>query len=132
MCLNNSSVFSKTNPELESLLDLKKSLDPTNTHLSSWTNNGDPCDGTFEGLCCNENGKVVNISLQGKGLNGHLSPAISGLKHLTGIYLHYNSLVGDIPKDIFSLSNLAELYLDVNNISGVIPSQIGDMGNLQG
>lgn len=126
-----SSVLSTSNPELESLLKLKSSLDPSSSHLSSWSKNGDPCDGSFEGVGCNENGQVANISLQGKGLKGQLSPAISGLKHLTGIYLHFNSLFGEIPKEIGSLSKLVDLYLDVNNLSGVIPSQIGHMENLQ-
>ncbi|XP_021730223.1 protein NSP-INTERACTING KINASE 1-like [Chenopodium quinoa] len=126
-----SPVFSTSNPELESLLTLKASLDPSNLHLSSWSKNGDPCGGTFDGVGCNHNGQVANISLQGKGLNGQLSPAISGLKHLTGIYLHYNSLSGEIPKEIGSLSELVDLYLDVNNISGVIPPQISHLDNLQ-
>lgn len=76
-------------------------------------------------------GQVTNISLQGKGLTGHLSPAISGLKHLTGLYLHYNSLVGGIPKEIASLTHLVDLYLNVNNLSGGIPPEIGNMENLQ-
>ena len=127
-----SNVFSKSNPELKSLLELKSSLDPSSSYLSSWTENGNPCDGSFEGVCCNEYGQVSNISLQGKGLKGQLSPAISGLKYLTGIYLHYNSLVGEIPKEIGSLSHLVNLYLDVNNISGPIPPQLGNIENLQG
>ncbi|XP_021725336.1 probable LRR receptor-like serine/threonine-protein kinase At5g63710 [Chenopodium quinoa] len=126
-----SPVFSTSNPELESLLTLKSSLDPSSLHLSSWSKNGDPCGGTFDGVGCNHNGQVANISLQGKGLNGQLSPAISGLKHLTGIYLHYNSLSGEIPKEIGSLSELVDLYLDVNNLSGVIPPQISHLDNLQ-
>ncbi|KNA17723.1 hypothetical protein SOVF_077400 [Spinacia oleracea] len=126
-----SSSVSSTNPELESLLKLKSSLDPSSLHLSSWSENGDPCGGTFDGVGCNEKGQVANISLQGKGLKGQLSPAISGLKHLTGIYLHYNSLVGEIPKEIGSLSKLVDLYLDVNNLSGVIPPQIAHLEKLQ-
>ncbi|KAH9615255.1 hypothetical protein KSS87_023797 [Heliosperma pusillum] len=117
--------------ELEPLLELKSSLDPTNKHLSSWSSNGDPCDGTFEGVGCNEMGQVVNISLQGKGLMGQLSSAISRLSHLTGLYLHYNSLNGDIPKEISSLTYLVDLYLDVNNLSGVIPTEIGNLESLQ-
>ena len=77
-------------------------------------------------------GQVANISLQGKGLRGQLSPAISGLKNLTGIYLHYNSLFGPIPREISSLSYLVDLYLDVNNFSGSIPPEIGNMESLQG
>ncbi|TXG46332.1 hypothetical protein EZV62_028166 [Acer yangbiense] len=121
------------NTELKALLDMKASLDPDEKYLSSWTINGgsDPCDGSFEGIACNNNGQVANISLQGKGLYGKISPSISGLKHLTGLYLHYNSLFGEIPREIANLTELTDLYLNVNNLSGDIPSEIGDMGGLQ-
>ncbi|PON59956.1 Tyrosine-protein kinase [Trema orientale] len=119
------------NAELGALMDIKASLDPENLYLSSWAINGDPCDGSFEGIACNELGHVANISLQGKGLSGKLSPAITGLKYLTGLYLHYNSLYGDIPKEISNLSDLNDLYLNVNNLSGEIPPEIGSMANLQ-
>ncbi|GFP88292.1 protein strubbelig-receptor family 8 [Phtheirospermum japonicum] len=117
--------------ELTSLLDLKAGLDPENLRLSSWVGWGDPCDGTFEGVACNEKGQVANISLQGKGLAGKLSPAVGGLSHLTGLYLHYNSLYGEIPVEIANLTELSDLYLNVNNISGEIPPVLGDMQNLQ-
>ena len=45
-----------------------------------------------------------NISLQGKGLTGKLLLAIVRLKHLTGLYLHYNSLYGKIPIKIVNLT----------------------------
>ncbi|KAH9607458.1 hypothetical protein KSS87_019355 [Heliosperma pusillum] len=77
-------------------------------------------------------GQVANISLQGKGLMGQLSPSISKLKYLNGLYLHYNSLHGVIPKEISNLTYLVDLYLDVNNFSGVIPTEIGNMESLQG
>lgn len=120
------------NTELRALLDMKAALDPEERYLSSWTINGDPCDGAFEGVACNEKGQVANISLQGKGLYGKVSPAIAGLKHLTGLYLHYNSLYGEIPREIANLTELSDLYLNVNNLSGAIPPEIGGMGNLQG
>lgn len=120
------------NTELRALLDLKASLDPENKLLQSWTENGDPCSGSFEGIACNEHRKVANISLQGKGLTGKLSPSLSGLKCLSGLYLHYNSLSGEIPKEIRNLTELTDLYVDVNNLSGNIPPEIGSMASLQG
>ncbi|KAL0400871.1 UNVERIFIED_CONTAM: LRR receptor kinase SERK2 [Sesamum latifolium] len=125
--------FSSADPisELTSLMDLKASLDPENLHLGSWVVAGDPCDGSFEGVACNEKGQVANISLQGKGLAGKLSPAVVGLKHLTGLYLHYNSLYGEIPVEIANLTELSDLYLNVNNLSGEIPPVLGNMANLQ-
>ncbi|KFK26770.1 hypothetical protein AALP_AA8G291500 [Arabis alpina] len=133
-------VFFITNPnrigaeelksELQTLLDIKKELDPENKHLASWSINGDPCK-DFEGVGCDWKGQVSNITLQGKGLPGKISPAIAELKHLTGLFLHYNALVGDIPKEIGNLSELTDLYLNVNNLSGEIPSHIGKMQGLQ-
>ena len=48
------------NDELRALLDLKSSLDPEGHFLSSWTMGGNPCDGSFEGVACNEKGQVAN------------------------------------------------------------------------
>ncbi|KAJ7975563.1 Receptor-like protein kinase [Quillaja saponaria] len=119
------------NAELRALMDVKAALDPENQYLSSWTNNGNPCDGSFEGVACNERGQVANISLQGKGLSGRVSPAISELKKLTALYLHYNSLHGEIPREIANLTALSDLYLNVNRLSGEIPHEISKMENLQ-
>ncbi|XP_074273099.1 cysteine-rich receptor-like protein kinase 15 isoform X1 [Silene latifolia] len=120
------------NAELKTLIDIKSSLDPHGTYLSSWTVNGDPCNGpTFEGVACNADGKVANISLQGKGLNGVLPSTIAKLKSLSGLYLHFNKLSGKIPKEIAELTLLTDLYLDVNNFTGSIPEHLGNMSNLQ-
>ncbi|CAH2070340.1 unnamed protein product [Thlaspi arvense] len=116
--------------ELQTLMDIKKELDPENKHLASWRINGDLCK-DFDGVGCDLKGQVSNISLQGKGLSGKISPAIAELKHLTGLFLHYNALVGDIPREIGNLSELTDLYLNVNNLSGEIPSHIGKMEGLQ-
>ena len=120
------------NAELTVLMEIKASLDPENKHLTSWTETGDPCGGSFIGVACNQYLKVANISLQGKGLTGKLPPAISGLKCLSGLYLHYNFLAGEIPKEISSLKELSELYLNVNNLTGEIPREIGNMADLEG
>lgn len=118
--------------EVGALMEIKASLDPENKILTSWTENGDPCSGSFVGVACNEHLKVANISLQGKGLSGSISPSIADLKCLSGLYLHYNSLTGLIPKEISNLTELTELYLGMNNLSGIIPPEIGDMTAVQG
>jgi hypothetical protein len=120
------------NAELRALMDLKTSLDPEGKILTSWISDGNPCSGSFEGVACNEHWKVANISLQGKGLSGCLSPAVAELKCLSGLYLHYNNLSGEIPSQISNLTELVDLYLDVNSLSGTIPSEIGNMASLQG
>uniref|UniRef100_A0A5B7ALC9 Putative leucine rich repeat receptor kinase n=1 Tax=Davidia involucrata TaxID=16924 RepID=A0A5B7ALC9_DAVIN len=118
--------------ELSLLMTIKASLDPLNLYLSSWSPNAtDPCDGSFEGVACNEHGHVANISLQGKGLAGQIPPEIGLLKSLSGLYLHFNQLNGVVPKEIANLSELSDLYLNVNNLTGIIPPEIGIISNLQ-
>lgn len=127
-CLN----YACANAELRALMEIKASLDPENRLLSSWTSDGDPCSGSFEGVVCNEHHKVGNISLPAKGLTGKLSPALAELKCMSGLYLHYNNLNGEIPRELGNLTELTELYLDFNNLTGSIPHEIGKMASLQG
>ncbi|KAA8515927.1 hypothetical protein F0562_019106 [Nyssa sinensis] len=118
--------------EVSVLMTIKASLDPQDLYLSSWSPNAtDPCDGSFEGVACNEHGRVANISLQGKGLTGQIPPEIGRLNSLSGLYLHFNQLNGVVPKAIANLSELSDLYLNVNNLTGDIPPEIGNMSNLQ-
>ncbi|CAL9130363.1 unnamed protein product [Musa acuminata var. zebrina] len=117
--------------ELRALMELKVSLDPENRLLTSWTSEGEPCRGDFEGVACDESGKVANISLQGRGLSGSIAPVVAELEGLTGLYLHFNKISGVIPREIGNLSRLSDLYLNVNNLSGSIPEEIGNMGGLQ-
>ncbi|GJM94101.1 hypothetical protein PR202_ga10717 [Eleusine coracana subsp. coracana] len=116
--------------EASALLALGAALDPTGRLLPSWAPGRDPC-ASFEGVACDARGAVANVSLQGKGLAGTLSPAVSRLRALTGLYLHYNSLRGGVPRELADLANLTDLYLNVNNLSGPIPPEIGAMPSLQ-
>ncbi|CAO2183588.1 unnamed protein product [Urochloa humidicola] len=120
--------------EVRALLALGGALDPTGRLLPSWSPGRDPCapgGGGFEGVACDARGAVANVSLQGKGLAGTLTPAVAGLPALTGLYLHYNALRGGVPRELASLAELTDLYLDVNNLSGPIPPEIGAMASLQ-
>ncbi|GER38725.1 leucine rich repeat receptor kinase [Striga asiatica] len=112
-------------------MEIKSSLDTANKCLSSWAASGEPCSDSFVGVACNEHRKVANISLQGKGLAGKLTPAVAELKCLSGLYLHYNSLQGEIPVEISNLTELTDLYLNFNNLTGAIPPEIGKMASLQ-
>lgn len=119
--------------EVRALLELKAALDPTGRLLPSWAPGRDPCArGGFEGVACDGSGAVANVSLQGKGLAGTLSPAVAGLRALTGLYLHYNALRGGVPRELARLTRLTDVYLNVNNLSGPIPAEIGAMASLQG
>ncbi|KAL5222421.1 hypothetical protein ABZP36_027134 [Zizania latifolia] len=119
--------------EVDALMELKAALDPAGRALASWARGGDPCGrgDYFEGVSCDARGRVVTISLQGKGLAGAIPPAVAMLPGLTGLYLHYNELGGAIPRELGDLPVLAELYLGVNNLSGSIPVELGRLASLQ-
>jgi len=128
-----SPSLSTSMTQVHTLLAIRDSLDPENRVLLSWTPHSDPCSSaSFEGVACNEQGLVTNISLQGKGLYGRVPEALAGLKSLTGLFLHFNALNGILPKEITTLTELSDLYLNVNNLSGDIPREIANMSNLQG
>ncbi|XP_074585019.1 uncharacterized protein LOC141840841 [Curcuma longa] len=126
-----SFVVQGNDDELRALMELKSSLDPEGRRLSSWVLDGEPCRGQFEGVACDAAGKVANISLQGKGLSGSISPAVERLRGLTGLYLHFNNISGEIPRAIANLTALIDLYLNVNNLSGSLPEECGAMVGLQ-
>lgn len=131
--VSSEAINDSTKTSLSLLMTIKESLDPKSLILSSWSaNSTDPCNGSFEGIACNELGQVVNISLQGKDLTGKIPPEIGQLQSLSGLYLHFNKLHGVVPKEIANLTQLSDLYLNVNNLSGVIPPEVGNMSNLQG
>lgn len=133
LILTSSSAAIDTKTSLSLLVTIKASLDPKGVILSSWSaDSTDPCNGSFEGIACNELGQVVNISLQGKDLTGKIPPEIGQLQTLSGLYLHFNKLHGVVPKEIANLTQLLDLYLNVNNLSGVVPPEVGNMSNLQG
>ncbi|XP_076910439.1 calcium/calmodulin-regulated receptor-like kinase 1 [Bidens hawaiensis] len=122
----------ETHPELQTLIKIKSFLDPDGQTLKSWSVNATTCcDGSFEGVACDDMGQVMNISLQGKGLSGQIPPEIGQLKSLSGLYLHFNKLHGEIPKEVAELTHLTDLYLNVNNLSGQIPPELEKMASLQ-
>ncbi|MBA0640261.1 hypothetical protein Goklo_023216, partial [Gossypium klotzschianum] len=89
---------------------------------------------------------ILYLMLKNKGLSGQVSPTIVGLKCLSSLYLHYNSLSGEIPKELSNLQELIDLYLNDNNclvpfllilvtwllykLTGNIPTEIGDLKGL--
>lgn len=113
--------------EKEILMRLKAALDPDGRVLHSWVMPA----GEFEGVAWNGEGKVANISLQGRSLQGFIPSAIAELTGLTGLYLHYNKLTGPIPAVLYKLSSLTDLYLNVNLLTGTIPAELGLLYNLQ-
>jgi len=131
LCVALVGIRVESSVEIEALMEIKAALDPKGVILQSWVADRDPCSGVYEGVACNENGKVANVSLQSKTLSGYLSPSFAKLRCLNGLYLHYNNLGGEIPKEVSNLTELVDLYLNVNALSGSIPPELASMSSLQ-
>ncbi|XP_016486744.1 putative LRR receptor-like serine/threonine-protein kinase At1g67720 [Nicotiana tabacum] len=96
--------------------------------------NGDPClppQYPWTGVTCagGPRIRVITLNLTSMGLLGSISPSISRLTALSGLWLGNNSLTGSIP-DLSSLSNLEILHLEDNQLSGEIPPSLGNVKSL--
>ena len=79
-----------------------------------------------------ENGRVTEVNLVDRGMNGKIPSSIGELTALTSLILAENNLTGIIPKEIGNLTMLTNLGLQENNLSGTIPKEIGNLVNLKG
>ncbi|CAI5513828.1 unnamed protein product [Closterium sp. Naga37s-1] len=83
-----------------------------------------PAPGTWNGVACDDSGKVLRVSLKGQGLTGSIHSEISKLTTLTLLDLQSNQLEGKM--DAFTANIkaplvLKELYLHYNYLYGIFP-----------
>ncbi|KAL3505894.1 hypothetical protein ACH5RR_031276 [Cinchona calisaya] len=96
--------------------------------------NGDPClprQYSWTGVTCSEGlqARVITLNLTSMGISGSISPSISNLTALSGVFLGNNSLTGPIP-DLSSLKILEILHLEDNKLGGEIPPSLGNAKKL--
>ncbi|KAK4789281.1 hypothetical protein SAY86_020600 [Trapa natans] len=106
----------------QSLLSFSLQLSPLlNWSSSSSSSNSDCC--RWEGVTCDSvSGRVIELSLTDKTLNGSLPPSILKLSHLSRLNLTKNKISGNLPPSFFdSLTALKDLDLSFNSISGELP-----------
>lgn len=133
-CLNPVSAACHVDDE-SGLLAFKSAItaDPSNK-LSSWIKGTDCC--TWAGTDCLNN-RVTSLSLSGQPdkpstyLSGKISPSLSKLKFLNGIYLQNLNLSGPFPDLLFGLPDLKYVYIEHNKLSGRIPNTVGNLIQLE-
>uniref|UniRef100_A0A0A9BUS3 Uncharacterized protein n=1 Tax=Arundo donax TaxID=35708 RepID=A0A0A9BUS3_ARUDO len=83
----------------------------------SWRNSTDCC--SWQGITCNGDGTVIEMSLPHRGLEGQVSPALGGLTGLSRLNLSHNSLSGGLPfQQLMSSSSIVVLDVSFNWLNG--------------
>jgi len=86
----------------------------------------------WDGIDCNEDGKVRAVALDAANLQGTLPPEIALLTDVENLIIKNNpNLVGEIPHDIGNkMLQLRQLGLYGNNLGGSIPKTIFKLSHL--
>ncbi|XP_042495106.1 probable leucine-rich repeat receptor-like protein kinase At1g35710 [Macadamia integrifolia] len=116
-----------SSPEAKALLNWKAS----GGHFpNSWKENDtSPCK--WDGIDCNEAGRVIVISLYLYYISAELNKLnFSSFQFLVHLDLNNNGLSGTIPDNIGMLSKLKSLYLSGNKLSGKLPSSLANLTRL--
>ncbi|KAL6957972.1 Zygote arrest protein 1 [Sarracenia purpurea var. burkii] len=121
------------NDEGLALLSLKHSItEDTEGSLNNWNfSDENPC--SWNGVTCNNEQRVVSLSIPKKKLYGSLSSSSSfgSLSELRHLNLRNNKFFGSLPVELFGAQGLQSLVLCGNSLSGSIPSEIGTLKYLQ-
>ncbi|KNA12623.1 hypothetical protein SOVF_124020 [Spinacia oleracea] len=107
-----SSTFSylqACNPnDQQSLLAFSNSLSSTLSPLN-WSSDSDCCS-SWEGIGCDDNGRVTILWLPLRGLEGGISSSLGTLTRLSKLNLSCNHLTGFLPDGLFSLLKSLEIF----------------------
>ncbi|KAK3038238.1 hypothetical protein RJ639_030847 [Escallonia herrerae] len=127
----------KCHPDDEAgLLAFKSGItaDPS-AMLGSWKPGTDCC--TWSGISCRVDNRVTTLSLYGQldkpstFLTGTISPSLSKLRYLDGIYFQdLRNVSGPFPSFIFLLPDIQYIYIENSKLSGPLPEAIGKLTRL--
>nr|TKW37946.1 hypothetical protein SEVIR_1G082801v2 [Setaria viridis] len=102
--------------EKTSLLGFLDGLSQNSGLTTSWQNDTNCC--LWEGIICNVDGAVMDISLASIGLEGHISPSLGNLTSLLRLNLTGNSLSGGLPLELLLSSSIAVLDVSFSKLNG--------------
>eukprot|EP00545_Synedropsis_sp_CCMP1620_P011410 CAMPEP_0119010232 /NCGR_PEP_ID=MMETSP1176-20130426/4878_1 /TAXON_ID=265551 /ORGANISM="Synedropsis recta cf, Strain CCMP1620" /LENGTH=620 /DNA_ID=CAMNT_0006962859 /DNA_START=77 /DNA_END=1939 /DNA_ORIENTATION=+ len=99
-------------------------------HAERWGNPNVPhC--MYEGIDCNEDGKVVNITLSDMNLKGKIPAKLGRLAHLRNLRLDNNQLTGVVPSDL-RFPPLDTLDIANNELGGPVPPLLCQKAGING
>jgi len=111
-----SPVCSCKEEEKTTLLGFLDGLSQASALNTSWKNDTNCC--LWEGVTCNEDGTVMDVSLASRGLEGHISPSLGNLTSLLRLNLSGNSLSGGLPPELLWSSSIVVLDVSFNKLNG--------------
>lgn len=89
-----------------------------------------PYGGSWNGIVCDNDGRIVQLNLANNRLIGTLPDSIGELTYLTKIDMRENTLSGQIP-DLSKLTRLESLQLSQNQLTGGVPAWLGQLPRLK-
>ncbi|XP_051195023.1 receptor-like protein 2 [Lolium perenne] len=107
-----SPIDSCTHQERDSLLQILAELGLA----VSWRRNTDCC--TWEGITCNQDRKVTDVSMASRRLQGSISPFLGNLTALLRLNLSHNLLSGGLPLELVQSSSIIVLDVSFNRLTG--------------
>lgn len=102
--------------EKTSLFEFLNGLSQASGLTSSWQNDTNCC--LWEGVICNGDRTIIDISLAAMGLEGHISPSLGNLNGLLKLNLSGNLLSGGLPSTLLLSSSITVLDVSFNKLSG--------------
>ncbi|KAL9235535.1 hypothetical protein vseg_010286 [Gypsophila vaccaria] len=112
----------------QSLLHFSGFLTSSLGHLN-WSRDSDCCT-SWEGIDCDDTGRVTRLLLPARGLRGNISASLGRLTGLTELNVSDNLLSGGLPHGLFSsLSRLRIVDLRSNLLYGGLSAAFGARGS---
>ena len=111
-----------TDPEeIATLKEFYHSTGGTNWSNSKGWLKGDPCMNGWFGVCCSEDGHIVEINLPSNGLVGQLPLfSLQSFTALRALRFPGNYLMANIPSAIFDIKTLEIIDLEYNQLDGAL------------
>lgn len=93
---------------------------------NTWVTSQPVCT-PWQGVELDNEGYVIQLTLNSNNLTGPLPADIGNLSRLAELQLDNNNLTGTIPVEIGNLTLIEILFLDDNNFQGTIPEELGNL-----
>ncbi|XP_031265649.1 leucine-rich repeat receptor-like protein kinase PXC2 [Pistacia vera] len=112
------------NDDVLGLIFFKAGLEDPEGKLTSWNEDDEsPC--SWVGVKCDpRTNRVIQLTLDGLSLSGHIGRGLSRLQSLQVLSLSKNNLTGTINPDLSHFATLHVMDFGENNLSGSVPDEL--------